>query len=97
MAIRQFTILALVFFAIVSMAFAASDAPAPSASPKAGGGEGDAASGATTGGTGGSPAAAADGATAGSPTDGPASDASIFKVSIIGAFVNFASAALFFY
>lgn len=89
MAIRHFTILALIFFAIIGMAFAAPDAPSPSSSPEAASG-GDAASG-------GAPGAAADGAAAGAPADGGVSDASIFKVSIVGTFVNVASAALFLY
>ncbi|KAI3728367.1 hypothetical protein L6452_17001 [Arctium lappa] len=93
MAIRQFTIIALVFFAIVGMAFAAADAPAPSASP--GGG---AASGGDGGGAGGATAGAPTGTDglAGAPAEGPGAtgDASTFKISSVVAVMNVVTAAL---
>ncbi|CAH1414907.1 unnamed protein product [Lactuca virosa] len=86
MTIRQFAIFALVLFAIVGMAFAADD-ESPSKGDSASTPAGEA--GAAKGDSAATPAASDEaGATDMSPSEGPSSDGSSFKASIVGAFVN---------
>ena len=95
MGIRRFTIFAIVFFAIVGMSFVLSDAQTDSKADSASTPTDDA--GATKGESAEAPAGEAAAATDGSPSEGPSSDGSSFKASIVGAFVNIGVASMFLF